>query len=194
MSLGAYFALLPVVVWMGVLDWGLVALLYGIVAAAIALSFARARWQQLPIMFGVAINATLLVTLSRFTSPFLIVPTMVVGAGILFAMFPQLLHRPLLVICTSLTTLLTPIVLEALGVWRSTWNITGGQFVADPTGIEFSDPGAKVFLIATTISTLIIFPMFVRSLAISQRTARRQLEIQAWHFHHLIPEPSASRG
>ncbi len=185
-SLLSYFVLLPIVLWMGVRDWGLVAVFYGLVTTAILIT--RTRWRAAP-MLGIAINALLLVVLSRFTSPFLILPTMVVGIGVVFAMFP-LLDRPGLVLGTSLVTLLTPIVLEAVGVWGSTWSIAGGQFTADPTAIALGDPAAKVFLIVVTLSTAMIFPMHVRSLALSQRAGRRQLEMQAWHYQHLIPDPA----
>ncbi|MBA2544863.1 MAG: protein kinase [Deltaproteobacteria bacterium] len=191
MSLAAYFLFLPIAIWMGVRDWGAVVMVFALVLTAIGTSLGRAKWPRLPMVIALVVNTALLMALGRLTSPLVIVPTLAVGAGILFGMFPQLLHRPVVVLGACLSSTLVPMALELAGVWSNTWQITDGQLVIDPGALDFSGAGAKVFLIGITAATAIVFPLFVRSLAIAQRAARRQLEIQAWHFQHLIPEARA---
>jgi serine/threonine protein kinase len=188
MSLASYFLFLPIAIWMGVRDWNAVGVVFALVFAAMATSLARSKFPQLPMVIGLTINTALLIALGRLTSPLVIVPTLAVGAGILFGMFPQLLHRPVLVVGACLTAMALPIALELTGVWHRTWQVTHGQLVVDPGVLDFSGAGTPIFLVGITLATAVVFPLFVRSLAISQRTARRQLEIQAWHFQHLIPD------
>jgi eukaryotic-like serine/threonine-protein kinase len=187
-SLCAYFLFLPISVWMGVRDVGMVVLLYALIAATIAFAVIRLRHPQLPMTVALVLNACMLLALSRVTSPFLIVPTLAVGIGILFAMFPQLLRVPWMVLGASVSALVLPMVFEAAGWWRETWKLQDGHFVADPSVVTFDGTAGKVFLIGITVATAIVFPLFVRALAIAQRASRRQLEVQAWHLQHLIPK------
>lgn len=186
-SLCAYFLFLPISIWMGVRDPGMVALLYALIGATIVFAVVRLRYPRLPMAIALVLNACMLLALSRVTSPFLIVPTLAVGIGILFAMFPELLRVPWVVLGASVSALVLPMVFEAAGWWRETWKLEGGQFVADPSVVTFDGTAGKVFLIGITVATAIVFPLFVRALAIAQRKSRRQLEVQAWHLQHLVP-------
>ena len=111
------------------------------------------------------------------------------NTGILADLFaaPELLRVPWVVLGASVSALVLPMVFEAAGWWRETWKLEGGQFVADPSVVTFDGTAGKVFLIGITIATAIVFPLFVRALAIAQRKSRRQLEVQAWHLQHLVP-------
>ena len=81
---------------------------------------------------------------------------------------------------------LAPIVLEATGVLPHSWELRDGWFAARPAAVNFEGISAFVFLIAGSIAILIVLTQFVRSLAIAQRLARRQLVIQGWHLEQLI--------
>ena len=92
-------------------------------------------------------NRLWLYVLAFFVPAFLIVPTLAVGIGILFAMFPELLRVPWVVLGASVSALVLPMVFEAAGWWRETWKLEGGQFVADPSVVTFDGTAGKVFLI-----------------------------------------------
>jgi len=190
-ALASYFVFVPFVVWMGVRDWAAVTITFGLVVAAMACAVAISVRRSFPVMIAIVVNALLLVWLSRLTSPFLVVPTLVTGAAISLGSLPELLPRPLLVIGGFVAALVAPLVLEATGVWSSTWSIADGRFVAEPSAVAFEATAATAFLISVSIAIIIVLTMFVRRLAISQRTGRRQLEMQAWHLAQLIPQPAA---
>jgi len=185
-SIAAYFLFLPVVMWMGIRDWRIVAGLYGLVILSLVCAWFLARQRSFPAVVSLVVNAAVFVVLSRLTSPFLIVPMLAIAITMLFGIFPRLIDRPVLVIGTNLVAILVPIVLEAAGVWSSTWQIAAGRFIAEPTAIVFDGVAASAFLISVTVASVIVIPLFVRSLAVSQRTGRHQLEVQAWHLEHLI--------
>jgi serine/threonine protein kinase len=186
-ALIAYFVFLPVLLWMGVRDSALVAIQYGLVCAAMACSVLLVRRRTFRAEIALVVNAVLILALSRITSSFLIVPTLAAGVAVLFAMLPQLLRRPVLVIGTMLVAWVAPLVLEALGIWGSSWQLADGRFAAEPPAVAFDGTPAKVFLIGVNVALVIVLPLFVRSLAMAQRDGRRQLEMQAWHLQHLIP-------
>jgi hypothetical protein len=98
--------------------------------------------------------------------------------------------RPWIPIGVFASSLVLPLVLEATGVWASSWEIANGRFVAHPSAVDFSGTAANVFLIVGSIAIVIVMPLFVRSIAIALRASRRQLEVQAWHLGQLIPERS----
>jgi hypothetical protein len=71
-------------------------------------------------------------------------------------------------------------------VFPSTWALRDGAYIAEPYAVTIDGTSGYVFLIAGSLGILVVLSQFVRSLAIKQRDARRQLEIQAWHLAHLI--------
>ncbi len=190
MALLSYFVFLPIVVWMGIRDWRAVAGLYGLVCVASACSMITARYRHHGfILVALVVNASLFVALGRLTSPLLVVPALVVASAVLFGMFPQLQHRPVLVLGVNVLALLLPLALEAIGVWSPTWHLEGGHFVVAPSALDYDGTAARVFLIGVTVATVVLVSLIVRSLAMAQRDGRRQLEMQAWHLEHLIPSP-----
>ena len=183
----AYVMFLPVMLWMGVRDGLQVAVFYAFVAAAIGCSILLVRRRTFRADIALLVNAGLVIALSRITSPLVIMPTLAAGVGLLFAMLPQMIPRPVFVIGTMVVALVTPLVLEATGLWQSTWAVTGGRFTVEPTAITYEGVPAEVFLIGVNIALVIVLPLFVRSLAMAQRELSRQLEMQAWQLQHLIP-------
>ena len=119
-------------------------------------------------------------------------PGVAAGAGVSLVVFPTLIDRPWIVIGALISAFVIPLVLEATRVWSSTWDIVNDQLVVSSTTLRLDGTAAVVFLVTTSIALIIVVPLLVRTVAASARDSRRQLEIQAWHLGHLLPESPLS--
>jgi hypothetical protein len=132
-------------------------------------------------------NALLMMLLSRVLSPLVFVPGLAAATCVSLVTFPAMIDRKWTVIASMASGVVVPLVLEALGVWEHTWDLSGGKFTAWSSVMHFEGVPALVFLIGASIAMIVGMGLFARSLAESRRAANRQLEIQAWHLGHLLP-------
>jgi hypothetical protein len=184
-AMTAYFAMFPVLVWMGVRDWQLIAIMFALVFFNIgmALKLMSYRYTMVILTFS---NALLILTSGRIFGPFIYVPMLFIGVSVAMISSPTLMSRPWLVISTMVTGYLAPIVLEGLGLWERTWNVANNQFTSKSSVVDLEKEGVALFLVVAGCILLTVMPMFVRSMAIAQREARRRVEIQVWHLEQLL--------
>ena len=131
--------------------------------------------------------AILVIVLSRLLGPFVIVPSVICAIMIGLSTGPQLIDRLWLVMGVGLTTLVLPIILEAVGVFGETWTIEGGKLIVSSEVIHLGGAATSTFLIVANVAVIIVVTLFGRSIVASRRAAQRQIEIQAWHLRQLLP-------
>ncbi len=182
----SYFAMFPVLVWMGVIDWQLVALMFAMVFFNIGLATKLSRFGPGMIVLVIT-NALLIMTAGRIFGPFVFVPMLFTGVSVAWISNSAMLQRPLFVIGTMVAAYLAPVLLEAAGLWTQTWDVVDHQFRVTSPVVHFEREGVGLFLVLAGSILLVVMPMFVRSIAIAQRDARRAVEIQAWHLKQLLP-------
>lgn len=184
----AYLAFAPVMIWVGIRDW----LPFIVVCSLIALLGATTwwlSWKQPYILWAVAGNAVMLLLLSRFFGPFVVVPGIACAATMSFlSQPPTLIRRPWIVVGSMVGAFLAPFVLEAAGMWAPTWEIAGGALISRPTALALDGRAAVVFLIVANVAMIVVFGLFSRALAGSRLDAHKKLEIQAWHLAQLLPD------
>ena len=185
-SLSSYFAFVPLLLWMGIRDWTTMIITFVMVAVAIGHAALIVKGRRMSLTVTMIVNALVIAMMSQFTSPFVLLPAVVAGSAVSFTTLPQFLHRPVLVVGTFMMAFVGPIVLEVAGVLPRSWELNDGWLAVRPPAVSFEGVSAFVFLIAGSIAALVVLSQFVRSLAITQRTARRQLVIQGWHLGQLI--------
>jgi hypothetical protein len=185
----SYFLMFPILIWMGILDWTILVAMFALVIFNMTLARNLPRIPRaIPIL--VMTNALLIVTAGRIFGPFLFVPMLFTGVSVAMISSPLLLHRPHVVIATMVTAYVSPIVLEALGLWTKTWDVAGNQFTVTSSVVHLEFEGVASFLILAGSILLIVMPIFVHQMAVGQRESRRQAEIQSWHLRQLLPRNS----
>jgi serine/threonine-protein kinase len=140
-----------------------------------------------PVWFALVGMAVLIALLTRVFGPMIFVPGLVCAAILALSTYPTLLDRPYLVIGTLISGLVVPLILEATGVWATTWWIADGKVETASAALRFEGTASVVFLIATNLLMILIGGWFARSLAVNRRDVQRRLEIQAWHLRQLLP-------
>ncbi|MEO8699334.1 MAG: serine/threonine-protein kinase [Kofleriaceae bacterium] len=182
-----YMVFLPAAaIGIGVNDWRVVAATLATVVVIFGGSLAMNRYRRAPIYWALIANATLLVLLERYISPLILVPGLIAGTAVALIVFPSLLQRPVLVIGTFVIAYLVPFLLEATGVWSSTFEQVGDAILVRSAAMPMTD-ATMSFLVLSHLAMLIVLPLFVRTLAIAQRDGRRRLEVYAWHLDQLLP-------
>jgi serine/threonine-protein kinase len=183
----AYLGFAPVAIWMGVRDWPVVISAFAIATVVCVGSVAMARRRITGIGWAVFGNACVLVLLSRLFGSFVLVPGFACTAAVSLIAFPSLIARPVIPIAAMLGAFLLPFVLEATGVWARSWQLIHGELVIRPTALLLDGTRGELVLILGNAAVIAVTALFVRSLATTQRSALRQLEIQAWHLKQLLP-------
>jgi eukaryotic-like serine/threonine-protein kinase len=191
-NLAAYLGFVPLTIWVGIRDWGVMSAIWTLNVFIMIGSMAMARRQIRSIGWAMLANSLALGLASRMFGSFVLLPALVVNASVSLVAFPTLLRKPVLVLATMLGAYLIPLALEATGFWERTWWLAGGTVVTRPTAIDLSGTPAAIYLIVGGAAIIVVTSLYVRSIALAQRAAQRQLDIQAWHLEQLLPARPAA--
>jgi serine/threonine-protein kinase len=191
-SLAATFVFLPIVLWMGVTDLALFAGTYALVALMIALVVVQRRWVGMgrrvnlyPLLVGIVVLAA---SISRYFAPFVLVPLALIIIAVGMMAQPSMQHRPAVVLAICCLGFVAPLALEATGVLGSTWQVQDGAVVLRSTLVHLGGVLTQLMLIGATLVAIVIAGLFSRGLAIAQRDAVKELQLQRWRLMQLVPE------
>jgi serine/threonine-protein kinase len=192
----AYFALsllLPLVFVLDVRDWWWVVALVCAPGLGIAASIYH-LWRGRPSV-PLVVLTTLVITVvfSRVASPFVMAPLVVVCALIAITTIPWFTQRTWAVVAWTITAVMLPFVLEWTGVLAPTWTIADGGLLITGDVFVAHGRGAEIALVIATLVCALIGGLLALGLSRRQRSAQRQLSIQAWHLGYLVPR-AESRG
>ncbi|HTR55664.1 MAG TPA: serine/threonine-protein kinase [Kofleriaceae bacterium] len=182
-----YLAFVPLMLWMGVRNW----VAFGAMCAAgivLYLHSRRAmRTGRLVPAIPLALNAFMMVLLSRLFSPFVFVPAVIAIFAATIMSQSSRWKRPAFVLAISIGSLLLPIALEMIGVLGRTWSFDHGRLVIESTVADLGGPATIVLLVVGNVAVIVVNSLFARSMAQTRDLALRQVEIQAWHLRKLLP-------
>jgi eukaryotic-like serine/threonine-protein kinase len=180
-----YFAFLPVLVLLGVREWGVMLSAYGLVVALFVLTTYQARKRRVWPLLIVILNAAQMIPMSTVFGPFVFLPTI----ACIFAMTTSFgsLKRPLAVFAICLASFLLPVALQWLGWIHRTWTIDDGRIVLSSTTVQLGNAATLPMLIGGNVAAIITAAVFAHTMARERDTAHRRLQIQAWHLRKLLP-------
>jgi serine/threonine protein kinase len=187
LAYGCYFPFLPIMIWQGITSWGLVLLLYGLVAFNLVHAAVNARTTSSHIALAFTVNVVELMVLTRLLGPFLVVPGVIGATASTWLTYPALARRPWLPISAMVAVLGVPIALEALGVLRATWHVAHHAIVSTSAVLALGGPATTVLLVGSALGTVLITGWLARTLALERRASEHRLAIQAWHLRKLLP-------
>jgi serine/threonine-protein kinase len=178
--------------WTGVIDVPVVVELSLLIALLLVVTWVQTR----SAIAGCRVNVypslicTMMVTAtaSRFSSSFLFVPLVVTSVTATVITQPQMLRRPVVTIAICMMGFVAPVVLEALGVLKTTWHVDQDQVVLRSTVIHFGGVASEVFLIASSVFCIVVAGVSSWGLAKARRDAVHQLELQSWRLMQLVPK------
>jgi len=186
-NIAAYFMLALLVVWVGVRDWTVIGATWAVALVTMLGCIALARGRIHGIGFAVLGNTITLTLGCRSFGPFILMPTLIANSALSMITFPAMLRRPWLVLGAALAAFAVPLLLEAVGFWEPTWWLADGNVVTHPVAIAIEGFSGTFVVVVCSAAAIVVTAMYVRTLALSQRAAQRQLDIQAWHLEQLLP-------
>ncbi len=198
LSLLAFFAFMPVVLWSGFIT-PLIGIGSYVVIAALVLFMhffgGRGGWPLIVSSIGFALIAAFL---TRVLGPFIIAPAIIGIIAMALLAQPDLMRRPVLVLTLVVAAFLGPVALEAAGIFESTWSVVDGSIVSRSAIIHIGGLPTKLILIVGNVATIVICGLFSRAISASRREAQRRVEIHAWRLQQLVPvqapSPSLASG
>jgi eukaryotic-like serine/threonine-protein kinase len=187
-AMTGYLWFLPILWWTGVRDWALVIAFGACAVVSAAQIYALSRRTSIPqpaIYMSAIVNALLIALVCRLVGPFVIAPTLVLTTLMAFAVHPSFGRMPVI---TGILTLgvAVPWLLEAAGVLAPTYRFDAGTIVLLSPAISFSAAPVQLAFALVLVLLGAITAVLLRSMAVRQREAAKQIELQAWHLRQLV--------
>ncbi len=192
-----WLAFVPLVVWMGVRDWGLAMFtLTALIVSLIAALVLRKRGAGITNRSSLALLLTSSVALAGVgfvLSPFVLVPTLVATNTLFFATHLSARWRPLAALA-GVVAVLTPVALEAVGICYPSFAFMDGGLLLLPRMAELKPSATLTLLVAGSVALVVTPAVLVGRLRDSLEAAEKKLFMQAWHLRALassnaVPSP-----
>jgi hypothetical protein len=127
-------------------------------------------------------------TFSRVCGPFLLVPLAIMLVAATIITEPRMFRRPVVCISICVMGFVAPLVLEALGVLGTTWDVGQDQLVFHSTLVHLGGVATEALLIVAAVGCIVIVGVFSALLAMTRHDAIQRLELQSWRLMQLVPE------
>ena len=181
----SFFLVLPTLFGLELASAGdLVAVIALVLASAVS-SFISWRVRQMPTSVFLGLHLATATAFSRFVSPFVLSPMLIVGMLLALADLPGVRRHPWIAWVWVPVAGALPFVLERAGVLAPTWHLDAqGALVSSGVVFAHHDP---VALVLANLALLFVVAAFAMGLSRDRRDAQRKLFVQAWHLRHLLP-------
>ena len=190
-----WLAFVPLVIWMGVRDWGLAMFtLTALIVSLIAALALRRRGHGVTNRSSLALLLTSSVALAGVgfvLSPFVLVPTLVATNTLFFATHMSSKWRPLAALA-GVVAVLTPVALEAVGICYPSFTFMDGGLLLLPRMADLAPTATLTLLVAGSVALVVTPAVLVGRLRDSLEEAEKKLFLQAWHLKALASDKSAS--
>ena len=192
LSMLGYLGFVPLLLWTGVRDVTFVVAFAVLAAGSGAQVYLLTRGTTIArakrgIYLNACVNAVLIALIARMVGPFIIAPTLVVTTLMAYAAHPQFGDMRIMAVILG-SSVVIPWGLELLGVLSSTYRFTEkGELVLHSDILTFSSAPDQIAFALLLVSLVAVVGLLSRMMAMRQREATRQLEIQAWHLRQVVP-------
>jgi len=183
------FAMVPMILAMGVIDWRLFAAFVAAVLAAIACQSAAARWPDSKSMFilspicGLGAMGLLTTSLGLLG----VVPAAMAISALAWRMQVSRAIHGIGILFISIIAVLAPFVLAELGVMSPMYEIRDGVLVLLPKMHGFPRTQTLITIIASTSGALSAAVIYGRLYTNELRRAEERVHFQAWQLQQLVP-------
>ncbi len=185
LSLFAFWAAVPI---LNVQAWHLVFAFYAVVTGLVVVMWRAGRTGRFNIGVGLVGNFLLALLWTRIAGIFLLTPILLCGVLMGMTTTRWLINRPWLVVVYSAAAFLVPALLEIVGVFKKSWEVTDVAIISHSEML--TDGGGavgSVMLFVANIMFVSIIGLVAVRMHSSVKDAKRKLHVQAWHLNHLLP-------
>jgi hypothetical protein len=186
----SWFAFLPFVWLMGVVDWRPIAVIVGAVVLVVIMSWGNAGRSRLPLsrqVMAFLLFALLCMASSFVAGPLLMVPTLIATFIAAFQAHPvRSVRRGITVGGVALFTVM--VALEWAGLWPGSYAFVDGTILVRPVALGFPETPTRVLVLASSVASMLASAMFLSRLRESLAAAQARVSLLGWHLRQLVPE------
>jgi hypothetical protein len=124
---------------------------------------------------------------TRISGPFILTPIVICAALMQLAAMRHVAERLWIPLLWSALVVLTPFVLEWTGVLNETYTIAGGIVASRSTVFDMRAGIDEAVLVVANFVFITSAGMVAVFISRRRLDAQRQLQVQAWHLHQLLP-------
>ncbi len=180
--------------WLAIKSWAWFISLLVVLGLLVGFAFHWARLGRVNLAISMLCNVVLAIVWSRIASPFMLTPVVVCGVAIAISANPQLLQRRGVFVAFVVVATLLPVALEAFGLLSNTWGIDPASHMFVIRSAIFGSTGATgaVMLLLANTAFVVVVGLYAIDTNRTAYTAKREMQIQAWHLQQLLPARSPS--
>ncbi|HEY4176376.1 MAG TPA: serine/threonine-protein kinase [Kofleriaceae bacterium] len=189
LSLLGYFAFVPLLLWAGVRQMSLLVAFVALVVVSAAQIYTLTRGDRISlprIYLNAATNALIIAVVCRFVGPFIIAPALVFTTLMAYAAHPSFGRLRYVSVILG-AGVVVPWGLEIAGLIPRTYEFVDGQLRIFSPNLTFSSMPVQIGCALLLVALMTVVALLTRVLAVRQRDANRQLELQAWHLRQILP-------
>nr|MBA3501628.1 hypothetical protein [Deltaproteobacteria bacterium] len=185
-------ALAPMMLFLEVRNWSLVAAFFGAIVVCVLVALDAARHGRPSVVSILIVNLALAVVFTRVLGPFILTPLAICCMLVGITSIRRINTQRGLVVAWTLTAVLLPIILEWVGVLPQTWATVKGATIVE-SGM-FESVGSRVeaisLVVANTVFTLVVGSVAL-AFSLKRQATQRELFVREWHLRQLIPQDTS---
>jgi hypothetical protein len=185
-SYSAPFALCLLFPFLEVKSWAWALAFYGALAITGAVTLKMGRTGRSNLAVLMIANVVVTVLLTRIAGPLVLTPILVCGLMIAFSSHPRIVNRSGLLIGYGVGVAFLPIALELLHILPLTTQMTDAGLLST-SGIFEVNRWAYLTTVIADLAFVFVVGLYVVHVGRIVRRTQRQLHVQAWHLHQLLP-------
>jgi serine/threonine-protein kinase len=183
-----YLLYLPLLLWMGIRDWGLFALGWGTISACALTTYLFLRFPPKRVdvpLVHLTVSSFTVACVSVMFGPFVLVPMLALGNSV--AYISAIGHRKGLVPLAGCLAVIAPVVLRWLGLIPDNYAFRDGAWTILPSVFDIDALSTQVFLLVAVVGTVAPACLFVARLRKAYAEAEQKLQLQAWQLRQIVP-------
>ncbi|HVK85864.1 MAG TPA: serine/threonine-protein kinase [Kofleriaceae bacterium] len=186
LGMASWFAFLPVLISIGVLDWTYTSLAVGFAGASALCSLVAARQRVVSRVLQIVVAVTTLIAammLSRLYGPLIVMPTLIASYAIVLQAHPWGMYRRFGAIA-GVTAMMLPFLLEQAGVLPASYAFEHGVWLIRPQAVALA-ANTQWFIALMHLAMIVVPCVFIAKLRSELSEVQARHLVQAWHYRRL---------
>ncbi len=184
LSLFVFWLAIP---FLNVKSWGALVAFYALLTLGAGISWRNSLRGYSSVPVTLVMTAVIPIVFTRFSGPFILTPILICAALMQLAAIRYVADRLWIAITWCAFVVLLPFVLEWTGVLHQTYAVGHGAIVGVSDVFDMRGRIDEVVLVTSNFVFLVAAGVVAVFISRRRLSAQRQLQVQAWHLHQLLP-------
>jgi serine/threonine-protein kinase len=181
------YALTPFLTTLVVVNWLPLIAVYATITSLAVLAFINWRVRRIPVTLWLIANMIACITFTRLSGPFVLAPALMCSILMSAGSQAWFNERRWALALFTVVLVVTPFVLEEVGVFARSWHMEAEGIVSAGT-IFLRGKGSMWPLFCSNLAIIVIVGQYALAITRDRRKAQRALIIQSWHLRQLLPK------